>query len=47
MKIRVMNAATRKAEAAVWSFNSYLAKFSETKLGYLNHIQFRPNPLAN
>jgi len=32
----------------IWtSFNSYLPKFSETKLGYLNHIQFRPNPLAN
>ena len=27
--------------------NSYLPKFSETKLGYLNHIQYRPNPLAN
>ena len=32
----------------IWtSFNSYLPKFSETKLGYLNHIQYRPNPLAN
>ena len=32
----------------IWtSFNSYLPKFSETKLGYVNHIQFRPNPLAN
>jgi hypothetical protein len=32
----------------IWtSFNSYLPKFSETKLGYLNHIQYRPNLLAN
>jgi hypothetical protein len=32
----------------IWtSYNSYLPKFSETKLGYLNHIQLRPNPLAN
>ena len=32
----------------IWtSYNSYLPKFSETKLGYLNHIQYRPNPLAN
>jgi 5-hydroxyisourate hydrolase-like protein (transthyretin family) len=29
------------------SFNSYSPKFSETKLGYLDHIQYRPNPLAN
>jgi hypothetical protein len=32
----------------IWtSYNSYLPKFTETKLGYLNHIQYRPNPLAN
>ena len=32
----------------IWtSYNSSLPKFTETKLGYLNHIQLRPNPLAN
>jgi len=32
----------------IWtSYNSYLPKFTETKVGYLNHIQLRPNPLAN
>ena len=32
----------------IWtSYNSYLPKFTETKLGYVNHIQLRPNPLAN
>jgi streptogramin lyase len=32
----------------IWtSYNSYMPKFTETKLGYLNHIQYRPNPLAN
>jgi len=32
----------------IWtSYNSYLPKFTETKLGFVNHIQLRPNPLAN
>src|SRR5258706_650007 len=32
----------------IWtSFNSYLPKFTETSLGYVNHIQLRPSPLAN
>jgi hypothetical protein len=32
----------------IWtSYNSYLPKFTETKLGFVNHIQIRPNPLAN
>jgi streptogramin lyase len=29
------------------SYNSYLPKFTETKMGYVAHIQLRPNPLAN
>ena len=29
------------------SFNSYLPKFAETKMGYVVHVQMRPNPLAN
>ena len=29
------------------SYNSYLPKFNETKMGYVAHIQLRPNPLAN
>ena len=29
------------------SFNSYLPKYSETRIGYVSHIQLRPNPLAN
>jgi hypothetical protein len=29
------------------SYNSYLPKFSETKMGYVAHIQLRPNPLAD
>ena len=47
----VVNAASGKAEAGVWVIaETKLAvpySFSETKLGYLNHIQYRPNPLAN
>ena len=32
----------------IWtSYNSYLPKFTETNLGYVNHIQLRPSPLAN
>jgi hypothetical protein len=37
----VMNSGTGKPEAG------YLPKFTETKLGFVNHIQIRPNPLAN
>jgi streptogramin lyase len=29
------------------SYNSYLPKYSETRMGYVAHIQLRPNPLAN
>ena len=29
------------------SFNSYLPKYSETRIGYVSHIQLRLNPLAN
>ena len=32
----------------IWAtFSSYLPKFSETGMGSVNHIQLRPNPLAN
>jgi hypothetical protein len=45
---RIDNPNTGWKGRGIWtSYNSYLPKFSETKLGYLNHIQFRPNPLAN
>ena len=45
---RIDNPSAGWKGRGIWtSFNSYLPKFSETKLGYLNHIQFRPNPLAN
>ena len=45
---RIDNANAGWKGRGIWtSFNSYLPKFSETKLGYLNHIQYRPNPLAN
>jgi hypothetical protein len=29
------------------SYNSYLPKFAETRMGYIVHVQLRPNPLAN
>jgi len=29
------------------SYNSYLPKFSETRIGHISHIQLRPSPLAN
>ena len=29
------------------SYNSYMPRFSETRMGYVTHIQLRPNPLAN
>jgi hypothetical protein len=32
---------------ALFIFNSYLPKFAETKMGYVVHVQMRPNPLAN
>ena len=45
---RIDNPNTGWKRRGIWtSFNSYLPKFSETKLGFLNHIQYRPNPLAN
>ena len=45
---RIDNPNTGWKGRGIWtSYNSYLPKFSETKLGYLNHIQLRPNPLAN
>jgi len=43
MDMRIVARSTRYLLPA----NSYLPKFSKTKLGYLNHIQYRPNPLAN
>jgi hypothetical protein len=31
----------------IWAtYSSYLPKFTETKLGPVDHIQIRPNPLA-
>jgi len=45
---RIDNANAGWKGRGIWtSYNSYLPKFTETKLGYLNHIQYRPNPLAN
>jgi hypothetical protein len=32
----------------IWAtYSSYLPKFTETRMGSVNHIQLRPNPLAN
>jgi hypothetical protein len=32
----------------IWAtYSSYLPKFTETRIGSVNHIQIRPNPLAN
>lgn len=32
----------------IWAtYSSYMPKFTETKLASVNHIQMRPNPLAN
>jgi hypothetical protein len=32
----------------LWAtYASYLPKFTETRIGYITHIQIRPNPLAN
>ena len=32
----------------IWAtYSSYLPKFTETKLANVEHIQLRPNPLAN
>ncbi len=32
----------------IWAtYSSYMPKFTETRLGSVNHIQIRPNPLAN
>jgi hypothetical protein len=32
----------------IWAtYSSYMPKFTETKLGNIEHIQLRPNPLAN
>jgi len=32
----------------IWAtYSSYMPKFTETRLGSVNHIQLRPNPLAN
>jgi hypothetical protein len=29
------------------TYSSYFPKFTETRIGYVTHIQIRPNPLAN
>ena len=45
---RIDNPNTGWKGRGIWtSYNSYLPTFTETKLGYVNHIQVRPNPLAN
>lgn len=32
----------------IWAtYSSYMPKFTETRIGYVTHIQIRPNPLAN
>jgi hypothetical protein len=32
----------------IWAtYSSYMPKFTETHFGSVNHIQVRPNPLAN
>jgi hypothetical protein len=45
---RIDNAAAGWKGRGIWaSYNSYMPKFSETKIGSVSHIQLRPNPLAN
>ena len=45
---RIDNAGAGWKGRGLWaSFNSYLPKYSETRIGYVSHIQLRPNPLAN
>jgi streptogramin lyase len=45
---RIDDAAAGWKGRGLWvSYNSYMPKFSETRIGYVGHIQLRPNPLAN
>ena len=45
---RIDNAGAGWKGRGIWaSYNSYLPKYSETRIGHVSHIQLRPNPLAN
>ncbi len=45
---RIDNAGAGWKGRGLWaSYNSYLPKYLETRLGHISHIQIRPNPLAN
>jgi len=45
---RIDDAKTDWKGRGIWAtYSSYLPKFTETKLGSVEHIQVRPNPLAN
>jgi streptogramin lyase len=45
---RIDNAGAGWKGRGIWaSYNSYLPKYSETRIGYISHIQLRPDPLAN
>ena len=45
---RIDNANTGWKGRGMWmTYSSYLPKFTETRIGSVNHMQIRPNPLAN
>jgi hypothetical protein len=45
---RIDDAKTGWKGRGIWAtYSSYMPKFTETHLGSVNHIQLRPNPLAN
>ena len=45
---RIDDAKTGWKGRGIWAtYSSYLPKFTETRIGSVNHIQVRPNPLAN
>jgi hypothetical protein len=44
----VLNSNGAKQEAGVWVIaKTNMPKFTESRLGSVNHIRVRPNPLAN
>jgi len=45
---RIDNPSTGWKGRGLWmTYSSYLPKFTETRIGSVNHMQIRPNPLAN
>jgi hypothetical protein len=45
---RIDNAKAGWKGRGIWAtYSSYLPKFTETRMGYVTHIQIRPSPLTN